>query len=76
VNRVVKGKVEQECNRGLALAAAGLTDGAGKTAAMDEMKAERAVLKNKTMAWFLPREQLAFPAARHGEQITPNSVTI
>ena len=50
VNRVVKGKVEQECNRVLALAAACLTDGAGKTAAMDEMKAERAVLKNKSMA--------------------------
>ena len=50
VNRVVKGKVEQECNRVLALTAACLTDGAGKTAAMDEVKAERAVLKTKTMA--------------------------
>ena len=50
VNHVVKGKVEQECSRVLSLAAACLTDGAGKTAAMDELKAERAVLKNKTMA--------------------------
>ncbi|MGH7230388.1 MAG: hypothetical protein ACREJU_03405 [Nitrospiraceae bacterium] len=50
VNRVVKDKVEQECNRVLSLAAACLTDGAGKTVAMDELKAERAVLKNKTMA--------------------------
>jgi hypothetical protein len=50
VNRVVKDKVEQECNRVLVLTAACLTDGAGKTAAMDALKAERAVLKNKTMA--------------------------
>ena len=49
-NRVVKGKVEQECNRVLSLIAAYLPDGAGKTAALDELKAERAVLKNKTMA--------------------------
>ena len=50
VNRVVKDKVEQECNRVLSIAATCLTGGAGKTAAMDELKAERAVLKNKTMA--------------------------
>ncbi len=50
VNRVVRGRVEQECSRVLALAAACLTDGAGKTAAMDELKAEQAVLKNKTIA--------------------------
>src|SRR5438046_10492212 len=50
VNRVVKGKVEQECNRVRSLIAACLLDGAGKTAALDELKAERAVLKNKTMA--------------------------
>ena len=50
VNRVVQGKVEQECNQVLSLAAACLTDGAGKPAAMDEVKAERAVLKHKTMA--------------------------
>jgi hypothetical protein len=50
VNRVVRDKVEQECNRVLALAAACLVDGAGQTAAMDDLKAERAVLKTKTMA--------------------------
>lgn len=52
VNQVVKGKVEEECNRVLSLAAAYLTAGGGKTAvlAMDEVKAERAVLANKTMA--------------------------
>ena len=50
VNRIVKGKVEQECNRVLALAAACLAGGDGKKAAMDELNAERAVLKNKTMA--------------------------
>jgi hypothetical protein len=50
VNPVVQGKVEQECSRVLALSAACLTNGAGQTAAMDELTAERAVLKNKTMA--------------------------
>ena len=50
VNPVVKEKVEQECHRVLALAAAGLTDGTGKAGALDELKAERAVLKTKTMA--------------------------
>ncbi len=50
VNQVVKGKVEEECNRVLSLAAACLTAGGGKTAAMDAVKAERAVLTNKTMA--------------------------
>jgi hypothetical protein len=50
VNQVVKDKVEQECNRVLSLAATCLADGSGKTAAVDELKAERAVLKNKTMA--------------------------
>ena len=50
VNRVVKNKVEQECNRALSLAAACLTDGSGKTAAIEALKAERVVLKNKTMA--------------------------
>ena len=50
VNRVVKGKVEEECNRVLALAAACLAGGDGKKAAMDELNAERVVLKNKTMA--------------------------
>jgi hypothetical protein len=50
VNRVVKHKVEEECNRVLSIARACLTEGPGKIAAMDEVKAERAVLKNKTMA--------------------------
>ena len=50
VNQVVKAKLEQECNRVLLLAAACLTDGAGKTAVMDELKSERAVLKIKIMA--------------------------
>ena len=50
VNRVVKEKVEQECNRVLALAGACLAGGDGKKAAMNELQAERQVLKNKTMA--------------------------
>jgi hypothetical protein len=50
VNRVVKYKIEQECDRALSLAAACLTDGSGKTAEIDALKAERVVLKNKTMA--------------------------
>lgn len=50
VNGVVKGKVEQECNRVLALTAACLTAGAGQAAAMEALKEERAVLKHKTMA--------------------------
>ena len=50
VNPVVKEKVEQECNWVLELAERCLTGGAGKMAAMDGLKAERAVLKTKTMA--------------------------
>ena len=50
VNQVVKAKVEQECNRVQALIITCLTDGAAKAVAMDELKAERAVLKHKTMA--------------------------
>ena len=50
VNGVVKGKVEQECNQVLALTSACLADGAGKTAAMDDVKAKQVVLKIKTMA--------------------------
>jgi hypothetical protein len=50
VNRVVKDKVEQECHRVLTLSAACLTNGTATTASMDELNAERAVLKNKTMA--------------------------
>ena len=50
VNQVVKAKVEQECNHVRSLIMACLTDGAAKAAALDELKAERAVLKHKTMA--------------------------
>jgi hypothetical protein len=50
VNRVVRDKVEQECNQVLTLTAACLTGGAEKTTAMDALQAARAVLKNKTMA--------------------------
>jgi hypothetical protein len=50
VNQVVKGKVEQECQRVRSLVTACLTDGAGKASALDELKVERAVLKHKTMA--------------------------
>lgn len=50
VNRVVKGKVEQECNRVLSLVTACLTDGPGKTAALNDLRMERAMLKQKTMA--------------------------
>ena len=50
VNQVVKGKVEQECNRVHSLVTACLTDGAGKWGALEELKVERAVLKHKTMA--------------------------
>ncbi len=50
VNPVVRGKVEQECDRVFSLAATCLTDESQKTAAMEDLKAERLVLKNKTMA--------------------------
>jgi len=49
VNRVVKSKVEQECDRILALGAACLKTGP-KGAMTDDVKAAREVLKNKTMA--------------------------
>jgi hypothetical protein len=50
VNQVVRRKVEQECERVLALMALCLTNGPGKACALDDLKAERAVLKHKTMA--------------------------
>jgi hypothetical protein len=50
MNQVVKGKVEQECNRVGVLVTACLMDGAAKAGAVDELKVERAVLKHKTMA--------------------------
>ncbi len=50
INRVVKGKVEKECEHVLSLGAAYLKGGAKKKAVLDELKAERAVLQNKTIA--------------------------
>lgn len=50
VNQVVKAKVEQECNRVRSLIMACLADGSANGASLDELKAERAVLKHKTMA--------------------------
>lgn len=51
VNQVVKAKVEQECNRVRALIRACRADGgAAKAVALEELKAERAVLRHKTMA--------------------------
>jgi hypothetical protein len=50
VNQVVKGKVEEECDRIGSLVTACLTDGAAKAGALDDLKAERAVLKHKTLA--------------------------
>ena len=49
VNQVVKGKVEHECDRIGSLVTC-LKDGPAKAGALDELKAERAVLKHKTMA--------------------------
>ena len=50
VNQVVKAKVEQECDRVRALIVACLADETANATALDELKAERAVLKHKTMA--------------------------
>jgi hypothetical protein len=50
VNGVVKAKVKQECDRVFSLAATCLTAGSRETAVIEELKAERLVLKNKTMA--------------------------
>jgi len=47
VNRVVKNKVEQECERILSVGATCMKDGAGKTVAVE---AERAILQSKTIA--------------------------
>jgi hypothetical protein len=49
VNSVVKNKVEQECDRVLALGAACLKGG-GKTAEIELLKAEQAILRSKTIA--------------------------
>jgi hypothetical protein len=52
VNRVVKGKVEQECERVLSLGATCLTSksGHGSQNDIEGVKTERAILKNKTIA--------------------------
>lgn len=49
INRVVKTKVQEECDRILALGAACLQAGA-KGPMADDIKAARAVLQNKTIA--------------------------
>jgi hypothetical protein len=50
VNQVVQEKVDQECNRVFALTAACLMPGDMQRAALEDVKAERAMLKTKTMA--------------------------
>lgn len=50
VNRVVKGKVEQECARILALGETCLKQGSANAAAVEDVKRERAILQNKTIA--------------------------
>lgn len=50
VNQVVKAKVEQECDRVRSLITACLAYKTANATALDELKAERAVLKHKTMA--------------------------
>ena len=50
VNRVVKEKVEQECHRVLTLSGACMKNESATNAMLDQFHAERAVLKNKTMA--------------------------
>jgi len=50
VNQVVKDKVERECDRVITLSAEYLANKNATTVAVDELNAERAVLKNKTMA--------------------------
>jgi hypothetical protein len=49
INSVVKNKVEQECERVLTLGAACLKGG-GKTTDIELLKAEQAILRNKTIA--------------------------
>lgn len=50
VNPVVKGKVEHECERTLALAASYLKGGSGKEASREQINAERETLKTKLVA--------------------------
>jgi hypothetical protein len=49
-NRVVQAKVEEECNRVGSLVKACLMGGATREVALEELQAERAALKHKTMA--------------------------
>ncbi|MEK6548680.1 MAG: hypothetical protein AABZ51_01150 [Nitrospirota bacterium] len=50
VNPVVKGKVDEECSRVLALAESYLKKGAGQKDALDQITCERAILKTKLAA--------------------------
>ena len=50
VNPVVKKKLEQECDRILALGASCLKDGAADATTREAIQFERAILKNKTLA--------------------------
>ena len=50
VNPVVKGKVEEECSRVLALAESYLKKGAGQKDALEQIQRERAILKTKLVA--------------------------
>jgi hypothetical protein len=50
VNPVVKSKVEKECKNVLILGAAILKGGQERASAMEPMEAERAILRNKTIA--------------------------
>lgn len=50
VNPVVKGKVEEECSRVLALAESYLKKGPGQKDALEQIQRERALLKTKLMA--------------------------
>jgi hypothetical protein len=49
-NRVVQAKVEEECNQVGSLVKACLMGGASREVALEELQAERAALKHKTMA--------------------------
>ncbi len=50
VNPVVKGKVEEECSRVLALAESFLKKGTGQKDALEQIQRERAILKTKLVA--------------------------
>jgi len=50
VNPVVKGKVDEECGRVLALAESYLKKGAGQKEALGQITCERAILKTKLAA--------------------------